>query len=181
MDVKYYLAGFFSALILVTTSILGFYLGKSESKNNFYVTTPTPRETNTLKDPGINEDLLIEGNHSLSIRDRLIKAITTKKYSDIENQLTDPVIVRMEETGCCPPMKPKEAIIQLSYLDNALDPWNFDEEYEIILNLKSTYPEDFGNATIGVSANGYLVAFNLTKENRVSKITMAKHYSQILP
>lgn len=110
---------------------------------------------------------------TLALTQNAIKTnINAKNYQGLIPYMTNPVSVTLQATECCGPKTPQEAISQLSYLDEGI-PFNFDQESDVIKNLKSKNPE-LANRFLGISINKeHLVAFTINSENKISEVRMA--------
>lgn len=180
MNTKYYFAGVISVLVVFGIIIGGFLLGRSsppESSN-----TPTPTIGSTLQAPdSIQEEDTVPTPQEGITQIIVAAAISNQDYSSLGSFMTNPVNMRIENSGCCQPMSPQEAVLQLEYLDNATGTWDFEESNEVINNLQASYPEHYANAIVGVSSDNYVVAFQLDTEGNISKISMAVDYKLLLP
>lgn len=180
MSTKYYFAGVLSVLLVFAIAIGGFLLGRSgTSKSN---TTPTPTTGTSLQAPNSIQEKDAVPTPQEGVTTIIVSAaIVNQDYLALESFITNPVIMRIENSGCCQPMSPEEAVLQLEYLDNATGTWDFDESNEIVNNLQSSYPEHYANAIVGVSSDNYVVAFQLNTEGEIAKISMAVDYELLLP
>jgi len=68
----------------------------------------------------------------------------------------------------------------MDYLNNANGTWDFNES-EITQDLAASYPENYGNAIIGISSDDYVVAFQLNQDGNIAKISMAVNHKLLLP
>jgi len=180
MNAKVYIAGILSALTLVGIGAGAYFLGKNTGNSNKSVITPTPASGTNLRIPSpisvITPTVAPQGVDKANIE----AAVKSKNYAALSTYMTNPVSVRIEATECCQPMTPDDAASELKYLDNAKGTWNFNNE-EIITGLESSFPESYGNAIIGVSSDNYLVGFQLSAQNFISKISMSVSYKLLLP
>ena len=77
-------------------------------------------------------------------------------------------------TECCGPLTRGAAIGQLSYLNGATSPWNFDQSTQMATAIKARNPENFGNSFLGISMNGYVLGFKFNGDNKIEAITIGR-------
>lgn len=185
MNLRYFLAGFLSALAIFIISFLGYRLGRDVTKlpgSSSVSIIPTITPETSLNVPQTINQIPTATLPPVPVsRENVAAAISSKNYVALESLLTDPVSVRMEATECCGFLSPSQALIHLEYLDYAQGTWDFSEDNEIVAGLEASYPEHYANAIIGVSTDNYIVAFQLDDNNKISKISMAKDYKILLP
>lgn len=179
MNVKVFIAGILSALVLIVIAFGAYMVGKNSGGAVLSV-TPTPQPGSALRVPSpvslVSPTATPQGASQQSIS----TAISSGNYSSLSPFMVNPVSVRIEASECCNPMTPDDAAAQLSYLDSAETPWSFDNQ-DIKTGLEASFPESYGNAIIGVSANNYLVGFQLNGQNFITKVSMASDYHLLLP
>lgn len=108
----------------------------------------------------------------LEVQENIEAAINTGNTQAIGTFATDPVSVILQATECCGPKTPDEAVSQLSYVADGV-PFNFNQNSDLVKNLKSKNPELSGKF-IGLSQNKeHLVAFGLNAQNRITDIRMS--------
>jgi hypothetical protein len=177
-----------SIVILVIAGAVGWtYLNKpisvpiSQTENPIVrIVTPTPPKeqipvaTNTISE----KTPLKYVNPSVTI-DAFETAIPAKKYTDLAEFMTPTVTVIKYATSCCGPLTKANAISEMSYLSNAIGPWNFSETNPIALKLAVSDPDHFKEAFIGTSANLYAVGFVLNDDYLISKVIITNNYQLI--
>ena len=140
---------------------------------------PSPSPTSTTTTPFSPSDQLVPMTPSqtpiltLSLTQNAIKTnINAKNYQGLVPYMTNQVSRILQATECCGP-EPREATVsQMSYIEEGI-PFNFDQEQELVKNLKSKNPE-LTNQFIGVSINKeHLVAFTINRENKISEVRMS--------
>jgi hypothetical protein len=110
---------------------------------------------------------------TLSLTQNAIKTnINAKNFQGLIPYMTNQVSVILQATECCGPQTPDEAVTQMSYIDEGI-PSDFDQNSELVKNLKSKNPELVGKF-IGVSINKeHLAAFTINSENKISEVLMS--------
>lgn len=102
----------------------------------------------------------------------LARSITAKNYGAIGAYMTNPVRLTIESTGCCAPGTPGEAVGNLSRLNSATPPWNFDQDSAAVVSVKTRYPDNYGGSYVGISANGQVAAFKFNAANLIESIRL---------
>lgn len=108
-----------------------------------------------------------------------IKAsVVSKNTGALEGYMTDTVNVIIEATECCGNLSKVKAIGEMDYLNSATEPWNFDDNNPIALQLKQINHQTFPDGIIiGTSANRRVVTFTLNKDKtKIEKLYMAVDY-----
>lgn len=181
---KYFLLGALSVIILGLSSGGAYYVGyqKGLEKNK-----PTPTPT-----AAVEKEPLLEPTESptptqpfltkATVKAKIVAAVTNRTYADLKPLMVTSPEVIIESSGCCGPLTQDEAVVQLSYLNNAALPWNFNDSNPQITALHTKNPQGrYKDAIIGIAANEYTVAFQLDAQNKISRITMSVTYKLVLP
>ncbi len=108
-----------------------------------------------------------------------IKAsVISKNTAALEGYMTDTVNVIIEATECCGNITKVKAIKEMDYLNDATEPWNFDENNPVAIALRKKNPATFPEGSIiGTSANKMLVTFTLNQtKTKIEKLYMAVDY-----
>lgn len=161
----------YGIFILLVAAASGYYVIQSQKSAGTGV-TPTPTQT---AQPTISPT-----PQSTDVREVIIQAVKTRQYSLLEPYITEPVMVILYASECCGSKSKKEAIQQLSYLNEAKEPWIFDEDNQTIKKAKIAIPDYFQNAVIGLSGD-IMVAFKLNSENKIVQIAIVPKYTLIAP
>lgn len=179
MNTKAYIAGILSALTLIAIGTGAYLLGKN-TRNSRSDRSPSPTVESPIRTPSPINLVTPTKAPQETGKATIEAAIVSKNYSGLVAYMTNPISVRIEASECCNPMTPTDAVEQLKYLNNAKGTWNFDNQ-EVIAGLAASYPENYGNAIIGVSSDNYLVGFQLNSQNSISKVSMSVSYKLLLP
>jgi len=103
------------------------------------------------------------------LQENIKASVNSRNTQAIASYMTNPVHVILQATECCGEITPDKAIAQTSYVDPGI-PFNFDQENEIIKNLKAKNPE-LADTFLGVSQNmEHLIAFTLNNQNKIAQI-----------
>lgn len=180
MKAKFYILGFASALLIIAVLSGSYLLGKNTKKSSSTLTpTPTPifginNQPNTRVSPTPTPA-------ALSTREAVIQAVENKNYNSLLDYMSVVIPVRIEGTDCCGNKTGSGAIESMDYLEEADNPWSWDADSKISLELESLYPEHYSNSIIGISKNDYLVAIQLDENDNITKISMTNDYTLLLP
>ena len=175
MRFKFFLMGAAFTLGVFLLSFISFFLGKwFKSEGRQAATTairyaPTAIITST---PTISKEK--------EAKKAIPAAIGSGNFSLLTNYFTESVIVRIENSGCCPPQTPTGAVKQLEYLNSSEGAWDFDQESSVAKSLAASYPEHYSNAFIAVSDDGYSAAFQFDDNKAISKVTLSASYKLLL-
>ena len=180
MNSKAYIAGILSALTLIAIGTGAYLLGRNTQGRGNRDSNPSPTAITPLRTPSPIDLVTPTQNPQTTGKDTVQAAVVSKNYSSLTAYMTNPISVRIEASECCNPMSPTDAVEQLKYLNSAKGTWDFNNQ-EVISGLEASYPENYGNAIIGVSSDNYLVGFQLNAQNSISKISMSVSYKLLLP
>ena len=182
METKSFFLGIAVAALILVISAGGYLLGKGASDTDGPDSiSPTPFINGSLSSPDTSEQVpTISPSSPQASEDNLKAAVASKNYAALEGVMANPVSVRLEATECCGLLAPEEAVEQMDYLNSATGIWDFSES-EITQGLAASYPENYGNAIIGISSDNYVVAFQLNQSGQISKISIAADYELLLP
>jgi len=141
------------------------------------VNTSVPTNTSSLDDENISPQPSINPSPqllNLEITQNAIKTnINAQNYEGLISYMTSPTIsVILQASECCGPQTQSEAISQLTYINEGL-PLNFNQDSDIIKNLKAKNPE-LSQKYIGISIpKEHLVAFGINSENKIADIRLS--------
>jgi hypothetical protein len=187
MKAKFYIFGFFSAIIVLSIVAGSYFLGKStNSTNNTSNISPTPTTNTNLKTPntlGRNQVVATPTPNEIQLttRQAIEQAITSRNYELLIDYMSVVIPVRVEGSECCGTRTARGAIESLDFIESATPPWEFYEETGIAADLASLYPDHYSNAVVAISENKFMVAFQLNEEGNIKKISMTNDYEVILP
>jgi hypothetical protein len=105
-----------------------------------------------------------------------IKAsITSGNTAALEGYMAPTVHVVIAASEGVGDRTPTQAVSDLSYLNNATDPWNFDLPAATLTSWRagsyaSYFPTD---AVVGKSANDYVISFTFNSSGKISGVFMA--------
>jgi len=109
------------------------------------------------------------------VLDNIKAAITSDNTAALEGYMASTVRVILAASEGIGDRTPTQAISDLSYLDDATDPWNFNLPAATIDGYqaggyKQYFPE---TALVGKAANGYVVSFTFNSDAKISGIFMS--------
>lgn len=113
---------------------------------------------------------------------RIVSALNARSYADLRLLMLPTVRVILQATECCfDPMTSAAAVAQMAYLNLATPPWNFDQTNPVVRAIKTNFPENYGDALVGISANNWVAAFKLNRDNLIEAIAMAVNVRLLVP
>jgi hypothetical protein len=107
-------------------------------------------------------------------------ALTSKNYAALESYMNENVSFILYASECCGEITATEAASQLSYLDSATAPWDFDQNNPIITKVKTQYASEYGSLFIGIASNEYLAAFGFGENGKINIIKLAVTYKLLV-
>ena len=106
------------------------------------------------------------------LQENITDAINSQNTAALATYMTNPIQVILQATECCGPQTPTEAASQLAYIKEGL-PFDFNQDSEIIKNLKTKNPELAGQF-IGLSkSKEHLIAFSINAQTKIDSIRMS--------
>jgi hypothetical protein len=174
MNFKYFLLGIAFALIIVFLSAASFYLGK-KSKDNVLKSNPSTETVPTSVVTPSPEPL-----NSETIKESIVFALKNDNFEILADYMARLVSFRIENSGCCEPQTPVQAVTQLEYLKSAKGSWDFDQESEVVKSLVASYPEHYSDAFIGITSDFYSVAFQFNDQGKIGSISVSSSYKLLL-
>lgn len=110
---------------------------------------------------------------TLALTQNAIKTnVNAQNYQGLISYMANQVSRILQATECCGPEPRESTVSQMSYIDEGI-PFNFDQEQELVKNLKSKNPE-LADKFIGISINKeHLIAFTINSENKISEVRMS--------
>lgn len=138
------------------------------------IITPIP----TITGPLAETSTLTFVNPSPAI-DSFETAIPAKMYRDMAEYMTPTVTITKYATSCCGLLSKAKAIDELSYLSDAVGPWDFKMTNPILKKLEAADPDTFKDIYVGTSSNNYAVGIELNDNYLITKIILIGDYHLI--
>lgn len=114
---------------------------------------------------------------SLALTENAIKTnINAKNYQGLVPYMTTPKVnFAIMSTECCQPQTPTAVIDQLKYINDGV-PFDFNQESDLVKNLKAKNPQ-LADFYIGISqSKEHLVAFKINSNNQIFEIQVSVTY-----
>jgi len=174
------------SFVLIIGGIIGWtYLTKPTSIPLSKIDTSIEKipSSPTQKLPTVTETIaetstLTYVNPSVAI-DSFETAIPEKKYNDMAAYMTPNVTIIKYATSCCGTLAKANALTELSYLSDAVGPWNFSMTNPIAKQIEAADPETFKDAYIGTASNNYAVGLILNDNYLITKVIITNNYHLI--
>lgn len=102
-------------------------------------------------------------------------AVSTGNYSELEEHMSDPVLVIVAASEGHGPQEPSEAVQSLEYLDSASGSWDFDLSDSVLSSWRNDFYGQFfpTGAVVGRSSDDFVVSFNFDSSGDISAIFLA--------
>ncbi len=180
---KYFLLGALSVVMLGFATAGAYFVGLQKGRAEFAPTpTPTVVITREIIPPTTAPSPTPTPITREVVKAAVVAAVTSRSYESLRPFMVQSPEVILESSGCCGRLTQDNAISQLSYLNNAASPWNFDDANSTAAALRAkNYAGRYIGAIIGIAQNEYTVAVQLDGQNKISRITMATTYKLVLP
>jgi len=123
---------------------------------------------------------IIEYANPSVVIDAIETAVPNKKWLDLLPFMMSDVSLIKYATSCCGTISKNQAINELSYLNDAVSPWDFSDKNPIALKLESDDPEHFKDMWIGTSADYHAVGFKWNDKFYIEKISLVGDYRTII-
>lgn len=164
-------------LIAILLGIIG-YLSLVNTRDEDIVpptTTPSPsiEEPTPTSSPSATPNAQADD-------ETIQSAIESKNYAALEQEMTDNVSVTLYASECCGPVTKTQAIKQLDYLNEAKLPWNWNQESEVIKQVKTEHPTTFGKGTVGIADNEYVVSYEVIN-GKINALYISASYKLLTP
>lgn len=137
---------------------------------------PTP--TQALKTPAPSVPIA-SPTASITLQENIQAAIESKNTAALEGYMNDTVFVLLYASECCGQKTKADAVGQLSYLNPAKAPWNWNQNDPTIVKIKTSQPSTFGKGMIGISGNKYTVSFEIVN-NKISSYYLSPTYELLI-
>jgi hypothetical protein len=112
--------------------------------------------------------------------DAIETSLKNKVYTNLSPYMTGQVIVTLAASECCGSLTKEKTIQQLTYLNEATQPWDFSATNQVAKQLVTADPKNFKDAVIGTTSNRYTAAFLLNEEYLIEKIYISPDYNLTL-
>ena len=144
---------------------------KTSMENTLETPTPSPFDEEGTPSPTASPS---------AAQSQIKAALTSKNYAALESYMNESVSFILYASECCGEITATEVAAQLSYLDSATAPWDFDQANSIITKIKTQYASEYGSLFIGIASNEYLAAFGLGENGKINIIKLAVTYKLLV-
>lgn len=174
MKFKYFFLGVIFSLFSFAIAFTSFYLGKKSIIKDVQTTT---------SDETIPSFALLPTQKPIDpqkVKELIVFSIANKNFDVFEEFIANPVNFRIENSDCCQPQTPAQAVVQLEYLNSSDGSWDFDQDNDIVKSLAASYPEHYSGAFIGISSDFYSASFQFAEDGKITKISISSSYQLLL-
>ncbi len=155
-----------------------------------FVVVSAPSQPSENTDRTVNEQVIESPTPTVDIQTPTLEptvvqgviqtSMSSKNYESLIPYMAESVQFEIESAGGIPPGTPEETVENMTYLDSATPPWDFDQMNDIVTQIKEENPEEYGELFIGISSNEYMVAFGYDENGNINIIKAAVTYKLLI-
>ena len=176
---------FFAGTLVVTQK--GFHwMGKGKEgkfgKINKIETTENLQSQISALQKQINE--LKKGNSAVAPADQnqaaanqtssaFEKAVNDKDFSKVETLMAAKVFYVVDASDCCGDITRKEAVEHLQNYIRNVKSFDFDQEQQVVRQMKVNLAGTFAKYTIGIADNKMVLSYHLNKQGKVDDVMLS--------
>lgn len=158
-------------IIAYNTFIKSEEAAAKKSPTQMTAATPTPFDENGTPSPMASQQ---------EVQSSIVTALNSKNYNSLIPYMAESVQFEVESSEAIPAGTPEDAVEQLVYLNTAAVPWDFDQENEIIMDVKAQNADEYGPLYVGISSNDVLAAFGFDENGMINVIKAAVNYKLLV-
>ena len=126
---------------------------------------------------GVNneDDLASARVPSDVVRENVIESITSDNTAALEGYMASSVHVVYAASSGVFDHTPTQAISDIKYLDDAVDPWDFNLSKSVLGSFETGDYKDYfkDNSVVGKSSDGKVIVFNFNDAGKINAIFMS--------
>lgn len=101
------------------------------------------------------------------------KAVNDKDFVKIESLMAARVFYVIDASDCCGDITRKEAAKNLQNYIRDVESFNFDQEQQVVKQMKVNLAGTFAKYTIGISDNRMALSYHLDKQGKVDDVMLS--------
>ncbi|MDD5489680.1 MAG: hypothetical protein PHP25_03335 [Candidatus Moranbacteria bacterium] len=101
------------------------------------------------------------------------KAVNDKDIAGIEALMAARVYYVIDQSDCCGDITKKEAAANLKNYISSAKSFNFDQNQQVVKQMKVNLPDTFAKYTIGIADNKMVLSYHLDKQGRVDDLMLS--------
>ena len=101
------------------------------------------------------------------------KAVNSKDFTKIEALMATRVYYVIDSSDCCGDITKKEAAGNLKNYISSAKSFNFDQNQQVVKQMKVNLPGTFAKYTIGIADNRMVLSYHLDKQGKVDDLMLS--------
>jgi len=101
------------------------------------------------------------------------KAVNDKDFTKIESLMATRVYYVVDQSGCCGDITRKEAAGNLKNYIRGVKSFNFDQNQQVVKQMKVNLADTFARYTIGIADNKQVLSYHLDKQGKVDDLMLS--------
>jgi len=174
------IVAFLLIIALMTAGVIAYNLFLKPNTNSEKM-QPTDQTVQALTPTPFDENGTLSPTASpAAVQSEIVTALDAQNYDDLKPFMAPLVAFEIESSEGVPSGDPDETAENLSYLDTAVAPWDFDQTNPVITQIKTDYASEYGSLYIGISSNDVLAAFGFDGNGMINEIKVAATYKLLV-
>lgn len=101
------------------------------------------------------------------------KAVNDKDFTKIETLMATRVYYVIDASGCCGDITKKEAATNLKNYIDTVKSFNFDQDQQVVQQMKVNLADTFAKYTIGIADNKTVLSYHLDAQGKVDDLMLS--------
>lgn len=101
------------------------------------------------------------------------KAVNDKDFTKIETLMAARVYYVIDASGCCGDITRKEAASNLKNYIDTVKSFNFDQDQQVVKQMKVNLADTFAKYTIGIADNRTVLSYHLDAQGKVDDLMLS--------
>jgi outer membrane murein-binding lipoprotein Lpp len=101
------------------------------------------------------------------------KAVNDKDFTKVESLMAARVYYVIDQSGCCGDITKKEAAANLKNYISAVKSFNFDQNQQVVRQMKVNLADTFAKYTIGIADNKMVLSYHLNSQGKVDDLMLS--------
>lgn len=101
------------------------------------------------------------------------KAVNDKDFTKVESLMASRVYYVIDASDCCGDITKKEATANLQNYIRGVKSFNFDQDQQVVNQMKVNLAGTFAKYTIGIADNKMVLSYHLDKQGKVDDVMLS--------
>ena len=101
------------------------------------------------------------------------KAVNSKDFAKIESLMSARIYYVVDASDCCGDITKKEAVAHLKNYIRDAKSFDFDQNQQVIRQMKVNLADTFAKYTIGIANNRMVLSYHLDKQGKVDDLMLS--------